>query len=123
CLEAPDLKYIGPYREEGFRNARGLLHRQTLRHGKTMTLRYATVLGVAASGDQRTDARAELERCACAERCDFPCDLKSQNRRSTRRRCIFALPLQDVGSVDAGGVNFDKDFVLARQRRRHFTDA
>jgi hypothetical protein len=71
-FQRPDLKHISPHSEKGFRNARRLLHRQALRDRQTMTRRHTTVLGVAAAGNERSDALAELERCACAEGGDLP---------------------------------------------------
>ena len=80
------------------------------------------VLGIAAAWDEGAHRVADFESGICAHRRDHARDFEAENRRCAGGRRILALALQYVGSIDAGGSNFDDDLVRGRHRSRHRTD-
>jgi len=76
------------------------------------------IFGIAPTRQQRADALAHQHVGGPAGGDDRARHLESGNVGCAGRRRIFALPLQHVGPVDAGGGDADQHLILAGYRHR-----
>ena len=116
--EVSELEDVGPHGEEGLGDAGGFLHGEAARHRQALYAGRQAVLGVAAAGDERADAVALAPAGVRRRGGDGARDFQSEDGRRSRRRRILAGALQEVGTVDAGGLDADQDFAGARHWRR-----
>ena len=121
-LEVSELEDVGPDGEEGLRDAGGLLHGEALWHGQALHAGREAVLGVAAAGDERADAVALAPPGVRGRGGDGARDFQSEDGRRSRRRRIVAGALQQVGTIDARGLDANQHFARARDGRRALGD-
>ena len=107
------LEQVGPYGEEGFRQRRCLHHVIVRRDRQALARRRHRILRIAPARQQRAYALADQHIRTAPGRDDRAGDFQPRNVRSAGRWRIFALSLQDVGPVDAGGGDPDQHLVIA----------
>ena len=114
-LQAAAVEHVDPDGEEGLRQAGRLDVAQALGHRQALADRRDAQLGIAAAGDQRADAVADLEArrapCASASPATIVAgDFEPGQVRGARRHRVEALALQHVGAVDARRGDADQHF-------------
>lgn len=78
-----------------------------------------TILGIAAAIGQGADPVTDDELVdPCADRDHFSRHFQARNRAHSRLHRVLAGALNDVGTVDPGGVNADQHFAGGRHRQR-----
>lgn len=108
-LEATALEQVDPDGHEGFRQRRRFLHAQAVGQVQGGALVGHRELRVAAAGNQRHHRLADGEAAdLAADRPHRAGDLQAGNVRGAGRRVVHALALKHVGTVDAGGADFDQ---------------
>ena len=113
------LEHVVPYGEERLGDRRRFGEREAVRYRQGVGLVHHAIVSVAAARRQRTDQVALVPaRRAGAERGDLAGDFEARKVGGARRRRICALPLEDVGTVDAGRPDPDQDLAFARLRNR-----
>ena len=117
-LEAAALEHVVPNGEEGLGQRGSFRIGEASRHGQDVTGGNTHIFGIAAAGRKRADLVADAPaRFAVAEGRDFARDLEARQVGRAGGRGIDAPALQDVGPVDAGGMDAHDD--LAGTRLRH----
>ena len=82
-----------------------------------------SLLGVSAARYQSHRAIADFPPgCSGADCGDFASDFHPDDLRRARRRRIEALPLEQVGAIDARSADANQDFVGLDRRLGHLAD-
>ena len=104
---------------DGIARVYGLDKVQAGGNGKALPCRRQAVLGVAAARRERADRVAHLPVRDVGGHCRHRAgSFEAGQVGRTRRRCVGALPLRDVGPVDARGRDLDQDLAGLRHRHR-----
>src|SRR6185369_7906479 len=119
-LQTPAVEDVGPNGEVRLRQRGRCREIDAVRNGKALLAGRGHLLGVPAAGDERTDwiadlplatagrlRRAGLIRWAAGQ--NVARDLETWNIGDTWRRRIGALPLHQIGTIDAGGRHSDEN--------------
>ncbi len=109
------LEQVRPDGEIGFGQAGGGDEIETLGDRQALAGGRDAIFGVAGADDERADSVARLPPAAAGHH--LTGDFEAHDRRRAGRHRVAAEPLEDVGPVDAGGV--DPDQHLAGAGRRH----
>lgn len=109
--QARHLEEVGPDGEEGFRQRGGLDGVVPLGEGQGLPGRHGAILRITAAIGERADLVARFKFAdAFAERHHFSGNFEAEDRACVLRRRIGALPLRDIGAVDAGRLDPHQDF-------------
>ena len=115
--EVSALEHVGPDREKGLRQGRGLDHAELARDGQALWARGEAEFGIAPASQQGRHLVSDLPTGDVrADRHDLACDLQTRQIAGARRRGIAALALEDVRPVDACRRNPDQHLALAGLR-------
>ncbi len=123
-LEAAAVEDIGPDGEEGFGDRGRLDHREAGGNRQRVAVVRHAILRIAAAGHESEDRVANREaRRIRAERDDLARDFEPENVGRALRRRISALPLQNIGTIDAGRGDRNENLAFPRRRPRYLRDA
>lgn len=101
---------------ERLRQRGGLRHRQPFGNRQDQLLRHGGLFRVSASAEKRANPVSGFPPAAAGSGQDGSRNLKPHPLRPSRRRRIFSGPLEQVGAVQSGGVDFEQDFIGLRSR-------
>ena len=113
-LQPATIEQIGPDREERLRNRGRVLFRYRRGDPQALFRGDGAVFRVAAAGHQRAHVLADCQRVDAVHSHDLAAHLEAGNVGGPGGRGVFAHPLHDVGTIDAGGRDADEHFTGAR---------